>query len=824
VTAFVVAAFGPVDILGVSVGLGRPVAVLAAPVAIVLLYGLVLRGGSDRDADGSGDPGRGRPGSAGGQDRRTTDGGVRETGASRRARRALFLTRLVVVVCLVVAAAAPFAVATRERTEGPQVTMLVDRSASTAVAPDVADDIAAGIEDEGVDVTRSVVASGNRSRLGDGVVANLRANGSVLLVSDGRVTGGRDLSEAAEVARRLNASVNVVAPSPNRPERAVGLAGPATTSVGVESRFLVSVEGVDAGVDEAATTELLVTIDGEEVERTTLDGTTGDLEVRHTFERNGTHRVTARLAGADRYSVNDVARKTVTAVPEPRVLYVSRGEYPLRGYLAELYRVSTARSVPDDLDPYAAVVLQDVPAGRAGNVSALGRYVLDGGGLVVAGGENAFAAGNYSTSRLGALVPVRSGDRDGRRSRLVLAVDVSGSAEAGMTTQKAIALDVLNQLGDRNEVGLVAFDSEAHRVAPLRPLDASRANLKAKVRRLRPGGKTSVAAGLSGAGVMLDGPGTVVLVSDGQTDPGRAFAAADGLDARDISVVAVGVGRVNGPVLDAIADRTGGSYLRASETDRLRIRFGGSDRRYRGGSLTVLDGDHFVTAGVRTTASLAESNDVSVKPGADFLVATGDGDPAVSTWRYGVGRVVAVTAYDARGGLGGLLSAPNSLLVSKSVNWAVGDPRRAAGASLVVPDTRAGRNAVAVYRGADPPSAGENGTFVSVGDGRYEATFTPRRPGYATFAGEPYAVNYRPEYAAFGPAPTLSTLTETTGGQRFAPDETAAIADAVASQTRRTERTRVSYDWLFLLVGFAVFLGEVCVRRLERLRGTGTIP
>lgn len=777
------------EVFGTTVGLDRPLVVVALPVLVTILWTLVVRDGDDG-------------------------------AASRRARWALFATRVVLVCCLVVAAAGPYTVETRERPGDPTVTMLVDESASTGVSPSVADDLERDIEDRGVEVSRSTVATGNRSRIGDGVVANVRENGSLLLVSDGRVTGGRSLGRAGEVARRLNASVNVVAPSPNRSERYVTVSGPSTTSVGVENRFFVSVEGVEAG-DRPA--ELVVRIDGTVVERTTVRGT-GSVVVSHEFSSTGNHRVTATVDADDRYAVNDVSRKTVSVVSKPEVLYVSRDDYPLEGYLSELYEVTTRRSVPADLDPYTAVVLQDLSADEVGNVSTLQRFVLNGNGLVVAGGDDAFEKGNYSSSPLGAMVPVQSGDTDARRARIVLAIDVSGSTEEGLRLQKALALNVLDQLGPQNQVGVVAFDDRGYRVAPVAPLGESRSALRSKIRRLESGGSTSIAAGLRGAGELLDGPGTVILISDGVDRRDPPVRAARSLSERDVQVIAVEVGNETSPaVLRGIADASGGTVLRADQTNRLRIFFGDENRQFRGGSLTVVDDDHFVTAGARTTASLGFSNDVSVKRGATFLVATGNGDPAVSAWRYGVGRVVAITAYGSRGGLGGMLSRPDSLVVSRSVNWAIGDPRRKDDRSTSVPDTRVDRPTTVTYRGDSRPSV-EGASFARAGNRRYEATITPDRRGYRRILDAEYAVNYRPEYAEFGPAPGLERLASSTGGRTFEPDEAGAIAETVARQTRHVREVRREWASPLLLAGLLLFLLEVAVRRVGRIRGTEGIP
>ncbi|NEU56341.1 VWA domain-containing protein [Halorussus sp. MSC15.2] len=783
----------------------RPVVLAAVPVAAVALWLLVRESSTATELTGDSD------------DR---DGGRTDDVVGRRTHVALWSTRFVVVTCLVVAAAGPTTVSTATTAGDPQVTMLVDDSASMGVHSPVADDLEAGIEDEGVAVNRVTVATGNRSRVGSGIVANVRPNGSLLVVSDGQVTGGASLSRATDLARSVNATINRVRLTQNQSDARVSVSGPRKASVGVENRFGVTAAGLDGAPTDATVT---VSADGSQVASRQVPED-GSFTVTHTFNDTGPHRITARLDSDDAYEVNDVYRKTVQVVEQPRVLYVSRGDYAFEGYLRELYNVTRAESVPADLDDYYAVVVHDVAAPDLGNVGALQEHVIDGGGLLVVGGEHAYEKGRYGNSRISSLLPVEVGGSTGPKSRVVLAVDVSGSAKSGMRVQKALALDVLSQLGNRNEAGIVAFERNAYRVADLASLKTDRETLQRKIRSLESGGGTRISAGLLGASKMLgENGGTVILLSDGRDSAKPTFAAAEKLADRDVRVVSVGVGSVNERVLRGVAERTGGSFLLADETDRLRVRFGGQNRRYSGDHAVVVDDGHFVTRGVSPTASLPGANQVSVKEGADLLVATGYGAPAVSAWRFGLGRVAAVTAYGADGSLGDLRSKPNSLLLSRSVNWAIGDPQRKATGVVAAPDTRVGESTTLVYAGENPPESADL-SFSEVAPGRYEARSAPTRPGYREVLGSAYAVNYPAEYAALGASPELKRAVERTGGRTFSADSPAAIASAVERQSTRKRRVERSWDWAFLLAGLLVFVGEVCARRLRRRRGQEVIP
>ena len=341
---------------GLTVGVENlwPLAVL--PLAALVLAYLVLRGG---------------------------DAGDRS--ASPRSRRLLLASRILIVALLVVAATSPYTVQTRETPGEPRVTLLTDESESMGVYPNVTGDLVAGVEEAGVPVTTATIGTGTESRIGDGVVANLRENGTVVVLTDGQVTAGRSLEATIEDARVLNATVSAVDVSPTRTERRVSLSGPSTASVGLSTEFTVSTSGVNT--DGPVPVE--VTIDGESVRSTELAA--GErVRVNHTFEQRGTHRVTATVDSEDVYGRNDIFYHTVRVVEKPDVLYVADRRYPLRNYLSTLYNVTVASSVPSALDRYAAVVVQDVSASRLGNVSALQEHVVGGGGVVVVGGDNAY--------------------------------------------------------------------------------------------------------------------------------------------------------------------------------------------------------------------------------------------------------------------------------------------------------------------------------------------------------------------------------------------------------------------------------------------------
>lgn len=731
-----------------------------------------------------------------------------------RTRRLMVASRILVAVLLVTAAAGPYVVDESRSVGDPAVHLLVDESASMDVYDADATAIADAIEEQGVSVSRTTIATNESSPIGDELLRGIEANAHIVLLSDGRVTDGRSLNSAVDIAVEQNATISALRLKPTRTERLVDIDAPETTTAGATESILVSVRGV--GESEAT---LTVTVDGEPIRELTV-GEPTSVEIEHTFETPGDHRVEATIdAGGDAgFERNVVFRRVVSVVDPPEVLYVSRAGYPMETYLEELYEVTRAESVPDRerLEQYHAVVIQNVAAEDLGAVSALQSYVADGNGVLVAGGTNAYGRGGYATSSIGTLLPVRFDERSGGND-VVLVVDVSGSAEASMPRIRGLALDVLEQLGTDGRLSIVAFADRAQVVSEFRSLESGRPALRETIRRLQAGGGTDIGAGLRAAGELLEGGGEVILISDGDDDSNGPLVAADGLAAEDVQVTGVGVGtsRDDGQMA-AIADTTGGTYFQPGETDRLQLLFDSEAAPANTDSLVVVDRTHFITDEVETEANPTAVNDVEPRTGARLLVTTSQGDPALTAWRFGLGRVVSVTAYGDEGRLEGFLRPPDAELTTRSVNWAIGDPRRKRANTTEVADTRRGAETTVVHRGSARPTA-PTVRFVRTGDDRFEGTLTPSSVGYGSVLGSEYAVNYVTEYGAVGRASALDAAVDRTGGKTFDPGSSAAIATFTRATTTRRGNVRQPIAWVFLVGALVVYLGEVTWRRLEEV-------
>src|SRR5439155_566741 len=156
------------------------------------------------------------------------------------------------------------------------------------------------------------------------------------------------------------------------------------------------------------------------------------------------------------------------------------------------------------------VVLEDVA--RAGiperALDALARWVAGGGALIATGGAHLFGDGGFAGTALERVLPVelrseRPEPKEREPIALYLLIDRSNSMGyasgpnlpygAKMEYAKRAALAVVEQLGPRDLVGAIAFDSEPYELSPLLPLAEGHAALTATIRQLQAGGGAALA-------------------------------------------------------------------------------------------------------------------------------------------------------------------------------------------------------------------------------------------------------------------------------------------------------------------------------------------
>ncbi len=165
--------------------------------------------------------------------------------------------------------------------------------------------------------------------------------------------------------------------------------------------------------------------------------------------------------------------------------------------------VAAAKSHPltqDALDPYRAVILENVPADDLGRLKMerLAQFAEDlGGGVMLTGGEQSFGNGGYYKSPLEEVLPVSMELREEHRKlRVAIAVvlDQSGSmsapVEGGRTKMDLANLgasEVVRMLSAQDMVSVISVNTRAHIVQELAKVESPEV-IAARVSKISSGG------------------------------------------------------------------------------------------------------------------------------------------------------------------------------------------------------------------------------------------------------------------------------------------------------------------------------------------------
>lgn len=749
---------------------------------------------------------------------------IKEDAVLAKRRRSLknlmLFTRGAICVLLIVALAYPY-IPTQKVIQGePHVKILVDKTGSFKLFD-------LGFVEEfkknlgrRVDVDVSYIEGVRNSPIGDSLFKSLKENEHILLISDGNNNFGTSLGDVASYAVSLNTTINALNLNAKEYDASVYIEGPQKTSKDVENTFNVVVE--QAG--EKREVPLTVLVDGKAV-LTTLTRE-GETFVK-TFEK-GYHRIEAKIEANDFFKQNNAFYKTIKVVEKPKVLFITEKESPLVKLFNPIYDIVTGRNI-DSLDVFPAVVLNDINEKQFNAMlSKLTNFAAEGNGLVVVGGTNSYDGGNYKNSAVESLLPVRvakAGKKAGE-ANIVVVIDVSGSTgerfggAKKVDVEKALTIEVLNDLSPISKVGIVAFNTKPYLVADINML-MNQEGLNEKISRLVDGGGTMVSVGLLAGVQMLEGVSgskNIILISDGNTQQreetmGVAKYAAD----NGITVYTVGVGYgTNEELMSKLADIGNGAYFQPGETEKIRILFGGVDKEKGEKGVynaLVFNENHFITGDIKLDARLYGFNLVAPKSNGKLLVTTDMGDPLVTVGRFGLGRVVAVTTDD--GGLyaGELLNKKNSKLWTRMMNFAIGDPERKNDQFILVDDSILGENTEILLKSSIQPST-KNVPFYKIDENLYKATIRPSEIGFNKILDAIFGVNYLAEYQHIGLNPELRDFVSSTNGKIFEKDDIEGIAKHIIANSKRVVSSKKNYVWIFVIFAVIVYLFEIFMRRV----------
>lgn len=732
-----------------------------------------------------------------------------------------FLMRFVIFTLLITALASPFVLEERLVSGEPSVVILVDNSTSFDVFDKTAGERLKEELEKRIKTDIRFIGGGERSNLGERILENMRLGESVLLVSDGYSNEGLALGDVVLYATQLNVSINAISLKPAQEDYRVEIRGPSKVIADVENIFTVNVAGTNA-----AEHRVTVVVDGV----TVVDKRTKeDVKFTQKFS-DGYHKITAQIYDDDYFPHNNVFYKTVKVVKKPRVLLVTEKETPLSILIRDLYDLEVRNTIDGNLQEFYATLLNDLPLRNFDAQSVgLSEYVGDGDGLVVFGGQQSYDRGDYKGSAFERMLPVfvAGAGKEESDITIVIVIDISGSVTgSAVDVEKALAISVLRNIRRESNVGIVAFDTQGYIVAPVESLlRANQQELESKIGSLRSRGGTLIGAGISEAVDLLSktsGSKNIVLISDGNTQ-GRdaAYAAAQNAAHASIKIFTLGVGEsTNERIMETIAEIGSGSYFRVEEARNVKILFGDpDDREERGGfGVVLIDKNHFITQDLEIhDPNVYGYNEVIPKSTAKLLVTTSGGNPLVSVWRFGLGRVASVSTDDGSVSASDLLSRDNGGLLIRTINWAIGDPERKSASYIDIQDTRIHEHAEILYKTSQQPTA-KDVTFYKIGEHLYSGSLLVESVGFKSILGADFAVNYDDEYAGIGLSPGLQSVVQGTGGTMFGEGDIEQMVAALREQSKHTSFQKWYYRWHLVLAALLFFLFDIFVRKMVLYR------
>ncbi len=606
---------------------------------------------------------------------------------------------------------------------------------------------------------------------------------------------------------------------------------------------------------------------------------------QQSIDQGGFHIFQARLeAPDDVVEENNRGVGLVAVRGRPHVLYVEKdrdqGAHLLNALRTQNLQVEMVgpEALPttmEGLTRYDSIILSNISALRVtkAQMELLRNYVRDqGGGLVMLGGEESFGVGGYYHTPVEEALPVTMEARQKVEIpslAVVLVIDRSGSMETSVDSRfskldlaKEAAQLVVELLDERNEVGVIAFDTAWSWVVPMGPAKDKDRILR-EIATIKAGGGTDLFPPLKEAyQTIFDRKALlrhVMVLSDGEVTVADFGGLVRRMQQDKITVSSVAIGKDSDVRFMTDLSRWGRGRFYYTEDvysipriltleTHLASKASIIEQPFRP---VLTHPGHEIIQDIRweQVPPLGGYVSTTPKPTADTLLISHQRDPILAAWRYGLGRTAAFTS-DAKAKWGILWVRWDefSRLFGQMVRWTLRTTQRSEVVTSVVHRDGQGDiqleavdakgefvNFLEATAGVVYPDKTQGVmSLTQVGPGRYRGTFLAREQGAylvgvaqrkdQKMVGSEVAslvVPYSPEHRALAlNEAVLRDVATISGGA--APTQ----AGQVFTQDRRKMRVWVE-AWPYLLgLALLLFLPDVAIRRLQ-LRGwfgRGTPP
>jgi len=487
----------------------------------------------------------------------------------------------------------------------------------------------------------------------------------IALISDGMENKG-SIARAAWQAQQLGIAIDTFELK-GRPKPALRL-----ESISVPSLAFTGEQfPIDLMVSapKAETAEVEMAAEGHALGKTTVSLQAGENPVRLHAALNTPGALDLSIAirsggeGEVRYDQAVMLRR-------PKILYVSQDAGTVDSHLPatlaaaqfDLERVSDFTS--GDLSPYQLIIFNnwDLEAILPARKEELEKYVKQGGGLLVIGGErNVYAEGKKEEDALDRALPAKlAPPRSPEGTAVILIIDKSSSMEGRkIELARLAAIGVVDNLRPIDLVGVLIFDNSFQWAVPLRRAE-DRPLIKRLISGITPDGGTQISPALNEAFRRIQPANAtfkhIVLLTDGISEEGDSLDLSREALLKKVTISTVGLGQdVNRAYLEKVAQYAGGKSYFLNEPAGLEQILLRDVMEHTGSTAVekplvpevsmhaeILDG-----TGIETAPALKGYVKFIAKPTAETILSIDKKDPLLSRWQYGLGRS-AVFASDAK--------------------------------------------------------------------------------------------------------------------------------------------------------------------------------
>jgi len=805
----------------------------------------------------------------------------------KRINTSFLLTRLLITAILITALATPHLIhLTQKYQDTTTITILVDQSQSmqlftqTNITQQLQKNLEARIQQEtGLQdmVELKTFSQGNETELGNTLYQHIKKtnqNHLILLFTDGNNNYGMNAVDVAKILGRENITVCPIQPTTPKQDMYIhNMRGDRKTPIKSEYQLTADIR---KNKDLPVEYELIFRVNNEVVKKVSVYQNQQHKEVnlKLSFPQAGLYKLEAviKAGRGDYYSGNNIYRKIVEVAERPNILLLSKDQSsPLKTVLEKNYDIIQTNQ-PEEILKYSGdydvIYVDDIPYMELRNVvETLHDYVIDGNGLVVVGGSESYNKGGYNNSNLETLLPVLSTEEPEQKRQpiaVLFCMDISASlgskGERGYETYldegKAIAINLLRQLNPEDSVSVLAFNVPVWSWPrdSLVEIGSNKPLIEDHIAKLKiTEGGTSFNPVLTKAEELLRGYDSgkyVIFISDGYPTGEERYGAGrdlilnqiSSMAQKDIKFYTISIGdraqaRDGMPLMQDMAREGNGLYFWMEEDDRLQAVFKEEERQERDFyHVGVFDSYHFITRNIAEyISSINEYNGVTAKSIAQRLIVTEDKAPVLTVWRYGIGRVAALSTDNGKQWAINLYTEQDGRLISALSNWAIGDLEKNKKIQITTTDGHLGQSIPIKVRSENPPTLKttykntETQPYMKQTSSKeYHTEIKPQQTGFYTLEAKEggnydldgIALNYPLEYKQLGVnQQTLTQIAEQTGGRVYNTTEQEKIEEDALKyaqeKTKQENREKTDLTFYLLISALAIYFLDALLRRLH---------